>query len=57
MFAFVFQLVQVLFLSSLEIAGVRMRTTTMPVAMMVVTVVGKMSRLLSAQSVNVWEEI
>ena len=57
MFDFVFQLVQVPFLTTLEMAGVTMRTTTMAVALMVVTVVDLMSRLLFAQSVNAWEKI
>ena len=56
-FDFVFQLVQVPFLTILEIAGVTMRTTTMAVALTVVTVVDLMSRLLIAQSANVWEKI
>ena len=56
-FDFVFQLVQVPFLTILEIAGVTMRTTTMAVALTVVTVVDLMSRLLIAQSVNAWEKI
>ena len=37
--------------------GVRMRTTMLVVALMGVTVVDLMSRLLFAQSVNVWEKI
>ena len=56
-FDFVFQLVQVLLLIGLEMAGVRMRKTMLDVALMGVTVVDLMSRLLIAQSANVWEEI
>ena len=54
---FVFQLVQVPFLTTLEMAGVTMRTTTMAVALMVVTVVDLMSRLLTAPNANAWEKI
>ena len=57
MFDFVFQLVQVPFLTILEMAGVTMRTTTMAVALMVVTVVDLMSRLLTAPNANAWEKI
>ena len=57
MFDFVFQLVQVPFLNLLEMAGVTMRTTTMAVALMVVTVVDLMSRLNTALNVNAWEKI
>ena len=56
-FDFVFQLVQVLLLIGLEMVGVRMRTTMLVVALMGVTVVDLMSRLLFAQSVNAWEKI
>ena len=56
-FDFVFQLVQVLLLIGLEMAGVRMRKTMLDVALMGVTVVDLMSRLLIAQSANVWEKI
>jgi hypothetical protein len=56
-FDFVFQLVQVPFLTILEMAGVTMRTTTMAVALMVVTVVDLMSRLHTALNVNAWEKI
>ena len=56
-FDFVFQLVQVTFLTTLEMGGVTMRTTMMAVSLMVVTVVDLMSRLRTAQSVNVWEKI
>ena len=52
-FDFVFQLVQVQFLIELVLVGVRMRTTMLDVALMGVTVVDLMSRLLIAQSVNV----
>jgi hypothetical protein len=37
--------------------GVRMRTTMLDVALMEVTVVDLMSRLLIVQSVNAWEKI
>ena len=56
-FDFVFQLVQVLLLFGLEMVGVTMRTTMLDVALMGVTVVDLMSRLLIAQSANVWEKI
>jgi hypothetical protein len=55
---FVFQqLVQVLFLIGLVMVIVMMRTTMLVVALMGVTVVDLMSRLLIAQSANVWEKI
>ena len=54
---FVFQLVQVLFLIGLVMVIVMMRTTMLVVALMGVTVVDLMSRLLFAQSANVWEKI
>ena len=57
MFDFVFQLVQVTFLTTLEMVIVRMRTIMMAVALMVVTVVDLMSLLLSASNVNAWEKI
>ena len=56
-FDFVFQLVQVLFLIGLVMVIVMMRTTMLVVALMGVTVVDLMSRLLFAQSVNAWEKI
>ena len=56
-FDFVFQLVQALFLIRLALDIVMMRTTMLVVALMGVTVVDLMSRLLIAQSVNVWEKI
>ena len=56
-FDFVFQLVQVLFLTTLEMDGVTMRTTTMAVALMAATVVDLMSRLLTAPNANAWEKI
>ena len=56
-FDFVFQLVQVLFLIGLVMVIVMMRITMLVVAMMGVTVVDLMSRLLIAQSVNAWEKI
>ena len=54
---FVFQLVQVLLLIGLVMVFVKMRTTMLVVALMGVTVVDLMSRLLIAQSANVWEKI
>ena len=57
MFDFVFQLVQVTFLTTLEMVIVRMSTTMMAVALTVVTVVDLMSLLLSASNVNAWEKI
>ena len=57
MFDFVFQLVQVLLLIGLVMVTVRMRTTMLDVALMGVTVVDLISRLLIAQSVNAWEKI
>ena len=54
---FVFQLVQVTFLTTLEMVIVRMRTIMMAVALMVVTVVDLMSLLLTALNVNAWEKI
>ena len=57
MFDFVFQLVQVPFLTILEIVYVTMRTTMMAVALMVVTVVDLMSALNTAPNVNAWEKI
>ena len=56
-FDFVFQLVQVLLLIGLEMVGVGMRTTMLDVALMVVTAVDLMLRLIFAQSVNAWEKI
>ena len=56
-FDFVFQLVQALFLTRLALDIVMMRTTMLAVALMGVTVVDLMSRLLIAQSANVWEKI
>ena len=56
-FDFVFQLVQALFLIRLALDIVMMRTTMLVVVLMGVTVVDLMSRLLIAQSVNVWEKI
>ena len=56
-FDFVFQLVQVTFLTTLEMGGVTMRTTMMAVSLMVVTVVDLMSRLRTAPNVNAWEKI
>ena len=56
-FDFVFQLVQVQFLIELVLVGVRMRTTMLDVALMGVTVVDLMSRLLIAQIANVWVKI
>ena len=56
-FDFVFQLVQVLLLIGLVMVGVKMRTTMLVVALMGVTVVDLMSRLLFAQIANVWEKI
>ena len=56
-FDLVFQLVQVLLLIGLVMVGVKMRTTMLVVALMGVTVVDLMSRLLIAQSANVWEKI
>ena len=56
-FDFIFQLVQVLFLIGLVMVIVMMRTTMLVVALMGVTVVDLMSRLLIAQSANVWEKI
>ena len=44
-------------LIGVEIVIVTMRPIMMAVALMVVTVVDLMSRLLSAQSVNAWEKI
>ena len=57
MFDFVFQLVQVTFLTTLEMVIVRMSTTMMAVALTVVTVVDPMSLLLTASNVNAWEKI
>ena len=57
MFDFVFQLVQVTFLTTLEMVIVRMRTIMMAVDLMVVTVVDLMSLLLTVSNVNVWEKI
>ena len=57
MFDFVFQLVQVTYLTTLEMVIVRMSTTMMAVALTVVTVVDLMSLLLSASNVNAWEKI
>ena len=56
-FDFVFQLVQVLLLIGLVMVIVKMRTIMLVVALMGVTVVDLMSRLLIAQSANVWEKI
>ena len=56
-FDFVFQLVQVPFLTTLEMGFVMMRTTMMAVALMGVTVVDLMSRLHTAPNVNAWEKI
>ena len=56
-FDFVFQIVQALLLIGLEMVGVRMRTTMPDVVLMGVTVVDLMSKLLIAQSANVWEKI
>ena len=56
-FDFIFQLVQALFLNLLVLVGVMMRTTMLVVALMGVTVVDLMSRLLIAQTVNAWEKI
>ena len=56
-FDFIFQLVQALFLMRLALDIVMMRTTMLVVALMGVTVVDLMSRLLIAQSANVWEKI
>ena len=56
-FEFIFQLVQALFLIRLVLVIVRMRITMLVVGLMVVTVVDLMSRLLIAQSANVWEKI
>ena len=53
----VLQLVQVQPLSGLVMVIVKMRRTMLVVALMVVTVVDLMLRLLSAQIVNVWEKI
>ena len=53
----VFQLVWVLCLNILDVVTVRMKTIMLVVALMVVTVVDLMSRLLFAQSVNAWEKI
>ena len=53
----VLQLVQVQPLSGLVMVIVKMRKTMLVVALMVVTVVDLMLRLLSAQIVNVWEKI
>ena len=44
-------------LNGLVQVGVMMRTTMLVVALMGVTVVDLMSRLLIAQSVNAWEKI
>ena len=57
MFDFVFQLVQVTFLTTLEMVIVRMSTTMMAVALTAVTVVDLMSLLLTVSNVNVWEKI
>ena len=56
-FDFLFQLVQALFLIRLALDIVMMRTTMLVVVLMGVTVVDLMSRLLIAQSANVWEKI
>ena len=56
-FDFVFQLVLVILLILLVMVIVMMRTTMLVVALMGVTVVDLMSRLLFAQSANVWEKI
>ena len=56
-FDFIFQLVQALFLIRLALDIVMMRTTMLIVVLMGVTVVDLMSRLLIAQSVNVWKKI
>ena len=53
----VFQLVQVLLLIGLVMVIVKMRTTMLVVALMGVTVVDLMSRLLFAQIANVWGKI
>ena len=41
----------------LVLVGVRMKTIMLDVALMVVTVVDLMSRLLTAPNVNAWEKI
>ena len=56
-FDFVFQLVKVQTLIGLVMVTVKMRTTMLVVVLMGVTVVDLMSRLLIAQSANVWEKI
>ena len=56
-FDFVFQLVKVQTLIGLAMGFVMMKPTMLDVALMVVTVVDLMSRLLIAQSANVWEKI
>ena len=56
-FDLVFQLVQVLLLIGLVMVIVMKRTTMLVVVLMGVTVVDLMSRLLIAQSANVWETI
>ena len=53
----VIQLVKVPTLIGLEMVGVMMRLIMLVVDLMGVTVVDLMSRLLIAQSVNVWEKI
>ena len=57
MFDFVFQLVKAQTLIGVEIVGVMMRPIMLAVALMVVTVVDLMSRLLTAPNVNAWEKI
>ena len=56
-FYLVFQLVQVQLLIGLVMVPVTMRPIMLVVALMGVTVVDLMSRLLIAQSANVWEKI
>ena len=56
-FDYVFQPVQVPFHNILEMGGVRMKTTMLVVAMMVVIVVDPMSGLCFAQNANAWEKI
>jgi hypothetical protein len=56
-FHFVFQPVQVTFLTTLEMVIVRMSTTIMAVALTAVTVVDLMSLMLTASNVNAWEKI
>ena len=55
-FDFVFQLVKTQTLIGVEIVGVMMRPIMLAVALMVVTVVDLMLRLLTAPNATAWEK-